>query len=419
MKKPCQIDASLLSWQAEFWGRVVGLIRVIWYDFDLYGDYMAKSSPFESLHREFGANFSTYHNWSMPSDYGDSMQESAGLYANCAAFDLSSFGRIRFEGSDSGKLLEYVDSNAKKRDSGKWGYGIFCDSSGKLLDISRVFSTSNNGSSLVICSPPKREILVSHFQNIVKEQGLKQVKITDVTEQTSDVALFGPKSMDLIDRLLPFDLSDIDGGGFKNYSAFMMNVTIIRGSFLGVDGIEIISPVAAASLAGGAVKQYYQQNLASPGGMDCLNRAMVEAGLPLSVDCRNERCRFSPVSMGLGDLIDFDRDFCGKDALIKEHENGPARLAVGVKLARPGSFHRDLNVQHDDLEIGWVDSIVPSERLGCSVGIAEVDNEFYDICDEVQICGDGIVMGGEICSLPIDKSCSSGIYQSDGRLADN
>ena len=70
----------------------------------------------------------------------------------------------------------------------------------------------------------------------------------------------------------------------------------------------------------------------------------------------------------------------------------------------------DLKIQYDGLDIGRTGRIVPSERLGCNVATGLIDNEFYDLTEEVQIVGEGVTMGAEIVQLPFEREIAAGIY---------
>ena len=82
---------------------------------------MTTSSPFESVHKRMGADFSEYHGWRLPRDYGDAAAEGKALEQGSAAFDLSSFGKITVKGSQSESLVsKLLGQNSEMPGEGKW-----------------------------------------------------------------------------------------------------------------------------------------------------------------------------------------------------------------------------------------------------------------------------------------------------------
>jgi aminomethyltransferase len=185
----------------------------------------------------------------------------------------------------------------------------------------------------------------------------------------------------------------------KNLSIFMMTITVLRGSWLGVDGIEIFGGATACKLAAGAIEKYHKREHITPAGMECLEIAATEASLPLIVTGQELPQRFGPASYGFGKMKD-----TGKMPV--------PRVMVGILSDGKAHTHKDLKVQCDGREIGWTDRIVWSPRLGKTIGLAMVDSEMGDCADAVQITGDGVALGAEIVSLPFDKEIAAGIYKN-------
>lgn len=185
-------------------------------------------------------------------------------------------------------------------------------------------------------------------------------------------------------------------------SFFMISVTIIRGSWAGVDGIELLCPVSAASLAAGAVAKYRDRENIVSAGADCLNAAMIEASLPVSITGSPLGENLSPIELGLKGLVDFNKEFVGRDAIIEVAEKGCERSLVGIKTDGKGNTHENLKIQYDDREIGFSSRISYSQAMGCCIGFAVVDSQFVGFGQEVQIVGDDVVAGGQIVKLPFD-----------------
>jgi aminomethyltransferase len=235
---------------------------------------MAKSSPFEVIYERLGANFSEYDGWRLPKDFGDAAAERKGLLEGSAAFDLSSFGRILVTGAGGWGLLDrLLAGSGEEMAIDKWAWSVICRESGGGYVVR--LARTNKG-YIVFTMPAETQSVLSLLQaGADGESG--GVKVVDITEQTALMGIYGPKAVGAVDRILPFDVSKIEPFCVLSISVFMMKITIIRGSWVGLDGLELLCPASAAVMAGGAVAKYHKQAGIVPAGMLCLQNAMAIA----------------------------------------------------------------------------------------------------------------------------------------------
>lgn len=225
---------------------------------------MVKSSPFEAVHEQLGARFGEFDGWRLPEHYGDVALEHLALREGCAAFDLSSFGRFQVRGADAGALLGACFG--PQADITEPGRGVFVDSV-------RIYRTDKD--FLVYCHPGRRGDLAERFA--AHAAVLADVNVEDITEKTAMMGIYGPRSVEAIGKILPFNVGDLEPGGVRNLNLFMMRIVLLRGSWLGVDGMEMMCPVGAASMAAGALAKYHRRENIVPGGMRCFEAVRTES----------------------------------------------------------------------------------------------------------------------------------------------
>jgi aminomethyltransferase len=359
---------------------------------------MSIKSPFNGLHTDLKANFADYCGWSLPSDYGDSTAECRQLYEHSAAFDLSAFGRISIGGQDAPILMSNFLGSVERLDDGRWIWGVICGDGGRLVDIVRVAQAGS--SFLILTSPGARHHVAAQARECARQNNLSDIKINDQTEKTGMLGIYGPQAIAAFDHIVPLSTAQMEPQGVKNLSLFMMSITVIRGGWLGVDGIEIFGGTTACKLAAGAIEKYHKREHITPAGMECLEIAATEASLPLVLTGQELPEQLGPASYGLGHWF------------AKPSASDGGRVLVGLRSDGQAHTHKDLKVQYDGLEIGWTDRIVWSQRFDKTVGLAMVDTEMGELTEEVQIIGDGVEMGGEIAQLPFDKEIAAGIYKN-------
>ena len=363
---------------------------------------MSKKSPFESVHKSMDAVFTEYHGWNMPAHYGNTESESKALNQSCTIFDLCPFTKITLKGDQGDELLDKLTAtDLTALTEGKWIWAIICDKKGSLIDIVRLFRV--NGQLTILASPSKSEKIIKTARQCRKQHGLKNIDIENITDKTGMLGLYGPKALEALTTILPIDISDLQPGEIIKKSFFMIPVTIIRGSFLGCDGIEMLCSASAASLAASAVIKYKDRANISPAGTETFANAAIETSSPIELINSPHPENLSPVSLGLKPLIDFNKDFNGRDAVIKASEKGTPLSLAAVKTKPVEKPHYNLKVQYDDREIGFCDRLANIPSNPNAVAMAMIDPQYLDLDTQIQLVSDDMVMPAELIKLPLDS----------------
>lgn len=226
---------------------------------------MLRSSPFEIVHRQLGARFQAYNGWTLPADFGNRQDETTAINNECAAVDLSSFGRIQVRGNAVKEKINKIFS-AEKGTFGpdQWTWAKTTWQSRELC--CRVVRM--NGDFMLLTQPDEVEPVCAALESVSADP-------IDVTDKTAMLGLYGPASFTSIRGALPFDIDHMENGDVEKMSFLMMSFTLLRGSWLaGGEGVELICPAAAGPLAAGAVAKYRHKHNITPAGMDCLMEAL-------------------------------------------------------------------------------------------------------------------------------------------------
>lgn len=235
---------------------------------------MLKTSPFDAVHRQLDARFGNYAGWSLPADFGDAAVEAKAISEHCAVVDLSHFGRISLEGNGVKQVLNGVfkqKSGSFAADMWVWAKGFF-NGNEVLCRVVRL-----NGSFIVL-TPPE---MLPTVQKTLKSAANGVFSVTDMTEKTAMLGLYGPSAFDSVRQVLPFEIDHLDAGDAGRFSLFMISFTLLRGSWLGTGGLELICPAQAGPIAAGAVAKYRHKYNITPAGMEALTAAMAQAKPPL------------------------------------------------------------------------------------------------------------------------------------------
>lgn len=225
---------------------------------------MAKSSPFESLHLQLGATMKEYDGWRLPIGYGSIEAERHALENHCAAFDLSGFGRVSAKGPDAAVLLKETGfSDLPLRASQEWKWTVSGAHRCRIAALESEY--------IVFCMPGWD---FTQTAARLAEKNNLDVQITDLSGKTAILGLYGPQAFDSMNSLLPFELDELEPGGAMPMSFFMINFILLRGSWLGGEGLELMGPASTAGLISGAITKYHKKYNITPAGMECLLAAM-------------------------------------------------------------------------------------------------------------------------------------------------
>jgi len=119
----------------------------------------------------------------------------------------------------------------------------------------------------------EREDAVDLLRHCADKNGVDDVEIDDLTEKTAMLGVYGPRSIDAVGNILPFEVSGIEEYELTEISFFMINVVAIRGSWVGIEGMELLCPASVGPMAIGALEKYHKRENITPAGMDCLETA--------------------------------------------------------------------------------------------------------------------------------------------------
>jgi aminomethyltransferase len=282
-----------------------------------------------------------YREWSgyyAVSSYEPHHEHEYNAIRNAAALiDISPLFKYRLTGPDATRLVDRVITrDLRKVSVGQVIYTPWCDEQGKVIDDGTVSRLAENVYRWTAADPSLRWIT----QNAA---GM-DVKIEDISESVSALALQGPTS----GRLLANLVQDADIANLKYFrvttgTIAKVPVEISRTGYTGDLGYEIWVSSDDALKVWDALMKTGDAFDIHPAGMLALDVARIEAGLLLiEVDFNSskkaliEEQRYSPFEMGLGRLVNLDKTrFIGQSALAKEKKQGPAREIVGLAVDWP------------------------------------------------------------------------------------
>ena len=328
-------------------------------------------------HVALGALISPFGGFDMPIQYTNIVDEHNAVRQACGIFDVSHMGEVLVTGAESEKFVNYIFTNdIAGAPDGKIFYGMMCHPTGGVVDDLLVYKMA-----------PQRYFLVINASNIDKDVAwiMEHAKDFDVvvenqSEQYGEVAVQGPKTEEIIERVLGLQCSELAFYTCKEVEVNGETIIISRTGYTGEDGFEIYASHAFTNevwdklVGSGEVK---------PCGLGCRDTLRFEVGLPLYGDELTDE--ITPLEAGLGMFAKLNKEFIGRDALAAQKAEGLKRKIVGIELKDKAIPRHGYPVEVDGKVIGEVTTGYNSISTGKSVCMAMVDIEYAKLDTEVAV----------------------------------
>jgi aminomethyltransferase len=291
-----------------------------------------------------------FHARTAPLNQGQSWRRWAGHYVasvyelhhereyhairnSAALLDISPLYKYLITGKDSVRLIDRVitrDVAAMK--VGQVYYTPWCDSAGKVIDDGTVSRLGEDRLRLTSAEPSYRWL----HENAV---GL-DVKIEDVSDTTAALALQGPLSRTILEKLCERELGSLKYFRVTEAKARGTPIAISRTGYTGDLGYEVWLDAKDALPVWDALIEVGAAYGITPAGMLALDMARIEAGLMLlDVDyvsahkAHIEAQKSSPFELNLGWAVNLKKEFfVGRDALAAEKQRQQEWRFTGVTV---------------------------------------------------------------------------------------
>lgn len=292
-------------------------------------------------------------------------REVRAVREGAALFDQSSFGKLRVEGRDAESFLQDLCA-ADVSGMGRAHYTPVLNATGGFesdLTVTRLSETA----FLLVTGTAQAASDLAYFRSRI---GDRFVTVTDVTSGLGTILLTGPDARKALQKITPTDLANFPFAAAKEIEVGHVRALAVRLSFAGDLGWELYLPTEMMTCVFDA--------------LIAAHRSIVPAGAHALNACRLEKAfrswghdmgpRETPLEAGLAFALDWSKPFQGRDALLRQKEEGIRRRLVSLTLPReawPTGHHP---LYRDGRLVGEITSATFSPTLDQSVALAWVEH---------------------------------------------
>ncbi|MBT7145562.1 MAG: GcvT family protein, partial [Rhodospirillales bacterium] len=301
--------------------------------------------------------------------------EHRAIRENVGILDISTFSKFMLQGRDAEKIINQVSANDMSVDPGNMVYTQWLNQQGGISADLTVTRTAEDAYMVMTA-------FSSHTRDFhwLKDNigDTDHAVLTDVTAAYAGINVQGPNSRALLSKVTPEDLSNeaFPFGSSRMIEVGYATVRASRISYVGELGWELWVPSEMALHVYEVLMEAGEEFDVANVGMHAMNSLRLEKGYRhWGHDIADED---TPIEAGLGFAVKYDKPggFIGRDALLKQKENGVVSKRLVQFLMKDPEvmiYHNEPIVRDGEI-CGYITGGMYGHTLGGSVGLGYVNN---------------------------------------------
>lgn len=355
-----------------------------------------KKTRLNACHKKLNAKMVEFFDWEMPVKYSGIIDEHMAVRTEAGLFDVSHMGEIQITGKKALDFIQFLTPNdAARLQPNKAQYSALTTSEGTFID-----------DLLIYCLDEEEYLLVVNAANVDKDhkwilshkEGF-DVEVRDLSNDYTQLAFQGPRALEILQPLTELALSDMNAFNTGRGHVTGEEVLISRTGYTGEDGFELYTLSLHPEKIWDSILEKSSEFDILPVGLGARDTLRLEATLMLYGNDIDETT--TVLEAGLRWLVKFKKgDFLGRDALLKQKEEGIKRKIAGFELVEKGIARSHYPVYKDGEEISKVTSGTFSPSLKKSIGLTYLPIEYTEIGTEIGIGIRNNVIKAKVIPLP-------------------
>ncbi len=322
-------------------------------------------SPLHDRHVALGAKMADFGGWEMPIQYAGVIEEHTAVREKVGVFDVSHLGKGVVRGPGS---LDFVNdrltNDLRRVGIGQAQYTLCCDeSSGGVVDDLIAYVRSEDEVFLI-----PNAANTSAVVGLLAADAPPGIEVEDLHRTLAVLAVQGPGSTEVVQALgLP---TDHDYMSFAGADWQGRPVVVCRTGYTGERGYELLPTWADAPALWDALMALG----VPPCGLGARDTLRTEMGYPLHG--QDLSLSITPVQARSGWAVGWKKPrFWGREALLRERAEGPARLLWGLESLDRGIPRSHMAVSRAGEVVGEVTSgtFSPTRRVGIGLALLAAD----------------------------------------------
>ena len=339
--------------------------------------------------RQAGADQKNW-GWQRPPYFDQVGAEVKAAREKVALFDMTSFGKIRLQGSGALNFLQKLAANNLDQPVGRVTYTQFLNARGGIESDVTITRLADDEFRII-----SGTAFVSNDLGWIQLHlpGDGSVAVEDETDSLGCLGLWGPESRHVLESVTNSDLSN---GAFPYMTGRQIqiegaSVWAQRVSYVGELGWELYIKLDNCTTVWDALLEAGRKFEIQTAGYKALDALRIEKGyLYWSGDISPED---NPLEAGLGMFVDLAKsEFIGRQSLLKIKEQGLKSRLVALTMESGGNLYGGESVRADGRVVGRIRTGNYSYTTAQDIGLVYLPPELAVAGTQltVEILGEGI-----------------------------
>jgi len=340
-------------------------------------------------HVENGGRMVPFAGWEMPVQYPTGPIEEHHTTRRVAGlFDIDHMAQMDVRGPDAEAFLNWLISyDVRKMGLFDAHYALMCYADGGVVDDLFVYRLPDRSDEagrpyfFLAANASNRDKDVAWAKAHAAEF---DVEVRDLSDETYMLAFQGPKAPEILNRVTHVNLDELPRFTAVTDTIFEdVPVLLGRTGYTGEDGFELFFPDEYALKVWEGILAAGKPEGIKPIGLAARDSLRFEPCMPLYG--HELAPDITPVEARLSFAVSFDKDFIGRDALLKQRLEKPQIVLVGFEMIDRGVPRHGYQVTYDGLDVGEVSTGMFSPTTERYLGLAYVPRGISARDTEIEI----------------------------------
>ncbi|MGE5402037.1 MAG: glycine cleavage system aminomethyltransferase GcvT [Ignavibacteriales bacterium] len=356
---------------------------------------MKKTNLF-NVHEKLGAKLIDFAGYMMPVQYTSIIAEHKAVRNSVGVFDVSHMGEVFIRGERALDFVQYITVNdASKLINGRVQYSAMCYPDGGIVDDLLVYKLSDKEFMLVVNASNKDKDF-----NWMKENNKFDVEIADESDEFTLLAVQGPKSNEVIQKICNKKL-DLEYYHFFQAECAGVNMIVSRTGYTGELGYELYfkGDEGVAVEVWNKLFEAGKEFGIQPVGLGARDSLRLEMGFCLYGHDIDQTT--NPLEAGLGWITKLNKgDFIAKDVLLRVKSEGLKRKLVPLVSDEKAFPRQGYELTVEGKKVGNVTSGTVSPVLEKAIAMGYVDSQYVQEGAQINFLIRGKEIPAKVVKLP-------------------
>ncbi len=359
---------------------------------------MQRTLLYES-HVELGGRMVPFAGWELPVQYPTGpLVEHNAVRTAAGVFDIDHMGQFSLTGPDADAFLQYVQvydiAQIQVWDA---HYSLLCYEDGTIIDDIFLYRLPVGWMIAVNAGNRAKDLawLRSHSHGF-------RIELTDISDETYMLAVQGPKSAGILQRMTDADLDAVPARTGLRATVGGVEMLLGRTGYTGEDGFELYLPAESAVAFWNDLLAAGKRDGLLPCGLAARDSLRFEACMPLyghEIDAET-----NPYEARQGWAVSLEKpDFLGRNALLKAKLEDNRKILVGFEMIDRAVARDHYEIAVDGQVIGHVTTGMKSPTLDKFVGLGYVSPAYQKLGTEIDILIRGAAKKAKVVRRPFYK----------------